>query len=119
MRGFMFPLNITNKSLDESSPVNENLPSGIGERIKMLIKTGRNSRPFSGDYGIGLQAVFSMLGGKTDSFQRDIMESINSFIKEVDLTPNNIKITTTNNVISVEIEYRDRDLQLLIEYAIF
>ena len=83
MRGFIFPLRVSNNSLLESSETNSSFESSIKGKIKMLITTGQSSRPYCEDYGIGLEKVFSMLGGNVNSFKQDLVDKVNKFIPEV------------------------------------
>ena len=120
MRGFKFPLTIKNNSFEETSQIDSNSDSGIEGRIKMLLKTGKSSRPFSGDYGIGLERVFSLLGGETISFKQGIIDAVNTFIPEISLSLSNIEIDIKNEgILNIAINYPDRNLSLVVDFQLF
>ncbi len=120
MRAFKFPLTIEGEALIETSESNPDLESGLADRIKMLLLTGKNSRPFSGDYGLGIEQVFTMIGGDTTAFKQDIVDSINRFIPEVNLNITDVEILASDaGTMAIEITYPERDLNLYVDFQIF
>jgi phage baseplate assembly protein W len=120
MRGFIFPLRVSKDSLLESSEINSSFESSIKSKIKMLITTGQSSRPYCGDYGIGLEKVFSMLGGNVNSFKQDLVDKVNKFIPEVNLSLTDVTIEAdSEGKLGINITYPERDLDLMISFQLF